>query len=143
MWAWRVVLQGVPKDGEYTGTRWRIEPEYRGGYFLDAAVHHTAQMRMLCGEVDEVQAYVGDFNPTMGGPSDMVLNLRFASSAIGNYTGGFLPIATPSETNEMRLYGSEGILSILVAPERSLHVFRSDGSSESARRRRMAATSIS
>jgi predicted dehydrogenase len=129
MLQWRVVLQGVPKEGEYTNTGWRIEPEYRGGFFLDAGVHHTAQMRMLCGEVDQLQAYALDANPTMGGPSDMVLNLRFATSAIGNYTGAYLPIATPEESGEMRLYGSDGILS-LVGGTRSLQVFRADGNSE-------------
>lgn len=125
---WRVVTQGVPKAGEFSSTLWRIVPEYRGGYFLDAAVHHTAQMRMLCGEVDEVHAYVSDVNATMGGPSDMVLNLRFANSALGSYTGGFLPIPTPEETNEMRLYGSDGILVIRMSPKRHLQLFRPDAS---------------
>ena len=121
--------KAYPKKASTPSTGWRIEPDYRGGFFLDASVHHTAQMRMLCGEVEALQAYVLDANPTMGGPSDMVLNLRFATSAIGNYTGAYLPIATPGEPGEMRLYGSDGILA-LVGGTRSLQVFRADGNSE-------------
>jgi len=127
MWSWRVVMQSVPQAGAYTSTPWRQVPEYRGGFFLDAGVHHTAQMRMLCGEVQELQAYVNDANPTMGGPSDMVLNLRFPNSAIGSYIGGSLPIPTPDEPNEMRLYGSTGSLRVSTQ-HRRLELVRADGS---------------
>jgi predicted dehydrogenase len=126
--SWRWVSELVPREGQFSGTPWRIVPEYRGGPFLDACVHNTAQIRMLCGEVDEVHGYVQDANPTMGGPSDLVLNLRFASSAIGNFTGGFPPMPLHGETNEMRMYGSDGVLVIsTMGGARRLEVVSKDG----------------
>jgi len=38
-------------------------------------VHHIAQIRMLMGEIAVVHAFAQSANPTMGGPSDLVVNL--------------------------------------------------------------------
>lgn len=110
--AWRFVSQLVPREGMFSSTPWRQVPKYRGGPQLDAGVHHLAQIRLLCGEVQDLHAYLQYANPTTGGPSDMVLNLRFSSGAIGSYTSGHLPIPTPGESTDMRLYGSEGLVSV-------------------------------
>jgi len=55
-----------------------------------------------------VHGYVRDANPTMGGPSDLVINLRFANEAIGSYAAAYLAVPTPNEPNGLRLYGTEG-----------------------------------
>jgi predicted dehydrogenase len=127
MLAYRVVMQHKPREGQYTSTEWRIHAEYRGGPFLDASVHDIAELRMLCGEVDEVHAFLANANPTMAGPSDMVLNMRFRTGIVGTYSGGFLPIATPDERNELRLYGSEGLLAISVRAPRYVKLYGADG----------------
>jgi predicted dehydrogenase len=101
-------------------------PHYRAGPQLDAGVHHIAQIRMLCGDVQELQAYIQYANPTLGGPSDMTLNLHFASHAIGNYVGAHLPIPVSAEPNDMRLYGASGSLRIT---NREVRLTRVDGGS--------------
>jgi predicted dehydrogenase len=109
---WRIVNRSDPSQGGYAATRWRQNTEYRGGFHLDGGVHHVAQMRLLLGEVQAVHAFMADANPIMGGQSDMVLNLRFASGAIGSYTAAYLPIAAHEEPNEMRIYGSGGSMAL-------------------------------
>ena len=84
---WRQVLYVVPREGAFASTPWRIAPQYRGGPQLDAGVHHIAQIRMLCGDIQDVQAFVQYANPTTGGPTDMTLNMHFVSQAIGSYVG--------------------------------------------------------
>lgn len=125
--SWRVVMPLVPRAGEYSGTAWRQDPQYRGGPHLDAGVHHLAQIRYLVGDVHDLQAYVQHANPAMGGLSDLVLNLHFVNNAIGSYVAGHLPIPTPGEPNEMRLYGSEGIMAI---GRKQLRVHRANGTAE-------------
>jgi len=122
--AWRLVSQMVPREGQFSSTPWRQAPHYRGGPQLDAGVHHVAQMRILGGDIQEVQGYVQYANPTMGGPSDITLNVHYVSHAIGSYVAGYLPIPTPGETSEMRLYGTEGVMALA---DRKVRVLRTDG----------------
>lgn len=122
--AWRVVSQLTPREGQFTSTPWRQAPHYRGGPHLDAGVHHIAQIRLLCGDVQELQGYVQYANPTMGGPSDLALNVHFVSHAIGSYVAGHLPIPVPGETNEMRLYGTDAIMALA---DRKVRLLRPDG----------------
>ena len=122
---WHFVSQLVPRQGFYSSTPWRQVPRYRGGPHLDAGVHHLAQIRLLCGDVERLQGFIQYANPTMGGPSDLVLNLHFVSTAIGSYVAGYLPIPTPRDSTDLRLYGSEGVLSV---DHRHLRVTRPNGS---------------
>jgi predicted dehydrogenase len=124
---WRIVNRSNPDQGGYAATRWRQDIDYRGGFHLDGGVHHVAQMRMLLGEVRSVHALVQDANPAMGGPSDLVLNVRFASGAIGSYTAAYLPIAAHEEANEMRIYGSAGSMALR---GRLVRLVRGDGTVE-------------
>jgi len=57
------------------------------------------------------------------------LNLAFAGGAIGNYTACYSEVPLPAEPNDMRLYGSEGVL-VLSGPEaeRRVTLVRADGS---------------
>jgi predicted dehydrogenase len=122
--AWRRAAMLAPRPGEYTGTAWRRRPAYVGGAHLDGGVHHLAQVRLLCGEADLVHGGVQEANPAMGGPSDLTLNLRFGSGAIGHYTAVYRPFPLPDEDNAMRLYGADGVM---VVADRRVTVHRSDG----------------
>jgi predicted dehydrogenase len=126
--AWRRAGQLVPREGSFTSTPWRHRPQYRGGVYLDAGVHDIAQIRMLCGEVVRVHGAVQWANSTIDSPSDLTLNLAFAGGAIGNYTSTYSEIAVPEEPNDMRLYGTEGVL-VLSGPEseRRVTLSRPDG----------------
>lgn len=124
---WRVVGQLVPKPGEFSSTPWRHHPAYEGGPHLDAGVHHTAQLRLLCGDADRVSAEIQDANTTHCGPSDLSMTLRFVSGAVGSFTAAYPELPLPAEPNELRLYGTDAVMA--VARQRvTLHL--ADGSSE-------------
>lgn len=127
---WRMVSRLVPRPGTFSSTPWRHDPGYQGGPHLDAGVHHTAQLRLLCGDVLRVHGDIQDANATHGGPSDLTLNLRFASGAIGNYTASYPELAVPPEPNELRLYGDRALM---VVAGRRVAVHRPDGSAEEHR----------
>jgi predicted dehydrogenase len=126
--AYRRAGQMVPREGRFNGTPWRQKPQYRGGVHLDAGVHDIAQIRMLCGDVVRVHGAVQWANSTIDSPSDLALNLTFASGAIGNYTACYSEVPVPPEPNDMRLYGTEGVL-VLSGPEweRRVTLARADG----------------
>lgn len=125
--AWRMAHQLVPRPGEFSSTPWRQEPGYRGGPHLDGGVHHIAQIRLLCGDVRRLHGETQQANATMGGPSDLVLTLGFVSGAVGSYTAVYPDIPVPAEGNEMRLYGSEAVMTL---GDRRVSLFRPDGSVE-------------
>ena len=108
--AWRQAGQYVPRAGGFSSTPWRQHPAYRGGPHLDGGVHMIAQIRLLCGDVRRVHGLVQYANSTMGGPSDLSLNLAFVSGAIGNFTAVHAEIPVPQEDRGLRLYGSEGVM---------------------------------
>ena len=110
--SWRMASQLVPREGQFSITPWRVSPGYRGGAHLDGGIHHIAALRLLCGDVARVHGEVQDANATTGGPSDLTLTLRFASGAIGGYTATYPDIAIPAETNELRLYGTEAVMTL-------------------------------
>ncbi len=128
--SWRMVSQLIPRAGEFSSTPWRHDPGYDGGPHLDAGVHFIAELRLLCGDVERVSGEMQYANSTHGGPSDLTFNLRFASGAVGNYTASYPEAATPGETNELRLYGTEGTMLVswtdtrIVRPDGSVEIYR-------------------
>ncbi|MDT7804933.1 MAG: hypothetical protein QOI78_8366 [Actinomycetota bacterium] len=122
--AWRHTGRLVPREGGFTGTPWRHRPQYRGGVHLDFGVHHIAQIRLLCGDIARLHGAVQTANSTIDAPSDLALNLVFTGGAIGNYTASFPEIPVPPEPNDMRLYGTEGVL-VLAGSESERRVTRS------------------
>jgi predicted dehydrogenase len=134
--SWRMGGQYVPRAGNFSGTPWRQQPQYRGGPHLDGGVHMIAQIRLLCGDVQRVHGLVQYANSQMGGPSNLTLNLAFVSGAIGNYTALHPEIripADPPEARGLRLYGSEATLifgSAWGEDARTFAIHRADGSVE-------------
>ncbi|CAA9547777.1 MAG: hypothetical protein AVDCRST_MAG73-2583 [uncultured Thermomicrobiales bacterium] len=128
--AWRNVSQLIPRPGAFSSTPWRHHPGYDGGPHLDAGVHDVARIRLLCGDADRVSGATQDANTTHGGPSDLALTLRFVSGAAGSYTASYPEIPAPDEPNDLRLYGTEGVLSVAWDTTR---LFRPDGTTETHR----------
>ena len=112
MMAYREAYQLVPREDSFSSTPWRWQGAYRGGPHLDGGVHHTAKIRMIMGDVARLAAETQDANSTHGGPSDLVVTMRFVSEAIGTYAAIYPELAIPQEENEMRVYGTEGVLSV-------------------------------
>jgi predicted dehydrogenase len=92
-----------------------------GGVHLDVGVHHIAQIRLLCGDIARVHGAVQAANSTIDAPSDLALNLVFTGGAIGNYTASYPEIPVPPEPNDMRLYGTEGVLAGSSSERRVTH----------------------
>jgi len=128
--SYRSVWPFVPSPGDFASTPWRQQPQYRGGPHLDAGVHHVAQIRLLCGDVQSLHGHIQYANPLMGGPSYLTMNLRFIGGALGNYFAGYPPFQVPRDGNDMRLYGTKGSL---VIGNHSIKVVRADGSAEEHR----------
>jgi predicted dehydrogenase len=128
---WRMINQLVPVPGRFSGTPWRQDPAYRGGAHLDGGVHHIAQIRLLCGDATHVHGEIQEANRTIDAPSDLTLNLCLVGGTVGNYTACYPEIVVPPEANEMRLYGTEGVLAIGGSPSRrTVMIYRPDGTAE-------------
>jgi predicted dehydrogenase len=128
---YRIVQTYVPRAGEFSGTPWRRHAAYRGGPHLDGGVHHIAQIRVLCGDALSVHGVTRRANSTIDAPSDLVVNLVFDQDLVGSYLAAYPEIATPPEPHEMRLYGTEGTLSLdRDDAGRRLRLYRADGSCE-------------
>ncbi|CAA9300211.1 MAG: hypothetical protein AVDCRST_MAG77-5556 [uncultured Chloroflexi bacterium] len=128
---WRMASQYVPREGSFSSTPWRQQPQYRGGPHLDGGVHMVAQIRLLCGDVQRVHGLVQHANSKMGGPSHLLLNMAFVSGAVGNYTSLHPEIPVPREESGMRLFGSNGVMQFRSGPgeeTRTVVVHRADGS---------------
>ncbi|HEU0165084.1 MAG TPA: Gfo/Idh/MocA family oxidoreductase [Thermomicrobiales bacterium] len=110
--SWRTVSQLIPREGEFSSTPWRHHAEYDGGPHLDAGVHHTAQLRLLCGDVSRLHGETQDTNKTHVGPSDLVLSFRLVNGAVGNYTASWPDIPVPAGDNDMHIYGTDGQMAI-------------------------------
>jgi predicted dehydrogenase len=122
--SYRQVGQMLVQEGEFSSTRWRQEGNYVGGPHLDGGVHQIAQIRMLLGDVSRLSAEIQDANSIFGGPSDLTLNVRFVSGAVGNYTSSLPEYFMPQEPNEMRIYGSEAAMAV---GNKKVTIYRPDG----------------
>ncbi len=112
MVAWRCITPLIPRAGDFSGTPWRHRAEYEGGPHLDGGVHHIAQLRLLCGDVDRLSGEIQDANAVFDGPSDLALSLRFVSGAAGAYAASYPEMAGAPEPNELRLYGTDAVMTI-------------------------------
>ncbi|HWV22611.1 MAG TPA: Gfo/Idh/MocA family oxidoreductase [Thermomicrobiales bacterium] len=101
-----------PEEGQFSGTPWRMEGNYTGGVHLDGGVHQMAQIRMLMGDARHLSAEIQDANDLYGGPSDLILTLRFVNGAIGSYVDTEPANHVPFLPSEMRIYGTEGTMVI-------------------------------
>ncbi len=104
----------------FAGTPWRQDAQYRGGVLTDAAVHHAAGLRVLGGDVEQVQAFIKDVHPVMGGPDTLVLNLRFRNGILGSLVFSGAAKGTKGEFSSFRIFGSAGMI---LVDERETQLF--------------------
>ncbi|HEX2944891.1 MAG TPA: Gfo/Idh/MocA family oxidoreductase [Clostridia bacterium] len=92
----------------YAGTEWRQHPDFRGGAFLDAALHDLAGMRYIFGDIECVQAFgkpqKQDFNPYVSVNS----NILFKSGVIGQYTYYPSGVEALKPAVGLRIFGTGG-----------------------------------
>lgn len=96
----------------FGSTPWRHDHQYRGAAIADGGVHHAAALRELGGEVEQLQAFIKDVHPVLGGPDSLVMNLRFRSGALGQllFAGAVRPARATFDA--VTVLGSEGNISI-------------------------------
>jgi hypothetical protein len=87
-------------------------------------------LRLLNGDVDRVAGGIQDANAVFGGPSDLVLTLRFVGGAVGTYAASYPELAVPEEANELRLYGTEAVMAV---GRDDIRIHRPDGTVETYR----------
>jgi len=90
---------------------WRLNRKVMGGGFLiDRGVHFVAVLRYLGGDVEEVFSFPAPkLRPEMEGEDTALVQLKFASGALGNL---FLSLAAPCQPPLpwFSVYGREGVL---------------------------------
>ncbi|MBM3775805.1 MAG: Gfo/Idh/MocA family oxidoreductase [Acidobacteria bacterium] len=120
----------------WTSTEWRQRPAHPGGFLLDAGVHPVSFLRDLLGEVAEVSAQVLDRHPVIQGPDSLLMQLKLASGAVGQYFACYTATVREESMLSVSVYGSQGTLSVAPGrvtssrgaggPLRSFRVPRSD-----------------
>lgn len=75
----------MTEGSKYFGTTWRRSADFFGGVLMDGGVHHVALLRMLAGEVAEVNAYTTHTSPLFEVPETLSATLRFTNDTVGTY----------------------------------------------------------
>lgn len=103
-------LPVMPDTPNYR-TVWRRRGDFPGGFLLDGGVHHTAGLRLVLGEVEEVGATVAQQREDLP-PADTLAGwLRFANGAIGSYTVTYAAASLLGD-NALHVTGSQGSLRV-------------------------------
>jgi predicted dehydrogenase len=123
----RVVKHEVPVPGRFSSTPWRHKPGYPGGSIIDGGVHNVAGIRVLCGDIVSLSARTEWLNSAIEAPSVLALNFGFASGGSGSLFYGSFNNPVVEETNDTRVYGTDGNL---IVRWHGVRLIRSDGSTE-------------
>ena len=93
---------------DFASTEWRQHPDFRGGIFLDGAVHHIARHRFLFGDVESIYATgrstSADFSPY----ACINAMLRFKDQITGHYAFFCIAKETQEPLVGLRIFGTEG-----------------------------------
>jgi len=94
--------------GDFASTEWRQHPDFRGGIFLDGAVHHMARQRFLFGGVESVYATgrltSAEFSPY----SSINALLRFKDQITGHYVFYCIGKEMQAPLVGLRIFGTDG-----------------------------------
>lgn len=102
-----------PQDAlsdSFASAKWRQHPDFRGGIFLDSAIHHIARHRFLFGSVQSIYA--------AGMPCDIDVDfvpyscinalLTFQGNISGHYTFFSMGKETQAPLVGLRIFGTKG-----------------------------------
>jgi predicted dehydrogenase len=100
----------VDASNKYYHTPWRRSGGFPGGFLLDGGVHHVAALRLILGEVQQVQAFVRQVKPDLPPADTLSAALHFRSGALASYT---VTYAAPFySAPPLEIMGSEGRLRV-------------------------------
>ena len=120
--------QAMSVNNPYYQTSWRRDGSVPGGFVLDAGVHHMAALRMILGEVAQVQAQTASVRPDLPPMDTVTASLVMSSGVIGTYAATYaLPGShTPPGDAPLEIIGDEGRLHV----QRTLIELKKDGEIE-------------
>lgn len=70
---------------KYANSAWRRSGEVPGGQLLDAGVHHIATLRLILGEIAQVNAVTHQVLPDLPPADTLSATLQFANGTLGVY----------------------------------------------------------
>jgi predicted dehydrogenase len=74
------------KPDEYFKDLWKLDPARGGGVLLINTIHDIDCLRMLCGDIESVQAMTSSAVRNLGVEDTAAVTLRFTSGALGTVT---------------------------------------------------------
>lgn len=74
------------KPDEYFSDLWKLDPARGGGVLLINTIHDIDCLRMLCGDIESVQAATSNATRGFGVEDTAAVTLRFTSGALGTLT---------------------------------------------------------
>lgn len=74
------------KPDEYFKDLWKLDPARGGGVLLINTIHDIDCLRMLCGDIESIQAMTSNSVRGLGVEDTAAISLRFTSGALGTVT---------------------------------------------------------
>ena len=93
---------------DFASTEWRQHPDFRGGIFLDSAVHHIARHRFFFGDAESVYATGRSTSAEFSPYSSINALLRFGNQISGHYTFFCIGKETQAPLVGLRIFGTDG-----------------------------------
>lgn len=100
----------INANSKYYHTLWRRDSSIPGGFIMDGGVHHIAALRMLLGEISQVNATLRQNSPDLPPADTVAATLDFASGVVGTYLATYAT-AAPWPPH-LYIGGTEGSLRI-------------------------------
>lgn len=91
-------------------TSWRRDDSFRGGMVMDAGVHIAAAIRMILGEIGQVNVYATKTRRDLPSFNTLCANLQFKRGLIGNMSLTYA--SEESRAFQFVICGEKGILDI-------------------------------
>lgn len=105
------IFNSLTPSNKYYHTAWRRDGSFQRGIILDGGVHRTAALRMLLGEVEQVQAFVQATRPDLQANDDTFsANLRFKTGLLASFSTTYA--AGIGTVQPLNLVGTEASLRI-------------------------------
>ena len=93
---------------DFASTEWRQHPDFKGGIFLDSAIHHIARHRFLFGNIESVYAAGRSLSADFCPYSSINAMLRFGDQITGHYSFFCIAKETQQPLVGLRIFGTEG-----------------------------------
>lgn len=104
------IFAGMMPSNMYYHTAWRRDNSYQGGFLLDGGIHFMAALRMVLGEVAEVQAHTQSIRPDLP-PVDTLTALLHMESGLRGTLAFSYAVGAPWST-ALTVVGEQGVLEV-------------------------------